>query len=556
MKKIIFKISSALLWAAFVPFAPGCVNDNGNYDYSTDGKAITISLRMCQNPVDPTKYAYVFTQDEEVVIKAEYTINDITLTKNELSFEWILGDEIVSREETLEAGFYPSARYSGLIIITDTRYNQKYASEFDFQVDPAYTDGWAILSEQNGMAQLGYLHIDTSSEDGSYEFIGDVYGKANNGAQLAEGSHDMSYHQYNMDGIAWGLSIVQPGSEGPIDLNPTDMSVWGKIKDNFIGGSAPEEDFKSVVYKEEHVCAITESGDVYVREEGTYNDKIVPHTGKFPSTPAYSPGGLKITKWLNNSRAASGIFSQTFVLGYNDATEGCVMIRKGKIVPFSDDFFTNDPEPHRNGPGWDGTNSYPDITFPNPADLSAYNVIAFEQAGPDYTNFASAPVSVAIFLQKKSDGKYYLLSFEFYAEEYLYPAVDIDLLLFYPLPDTFDPQHMLHCGTLGGTNANIFLTDKTNMNLYYIDINAGTTRKVYTSTSPITVIHPGEVGNGMFPGIYDQLFVVGTETGEISVLKIDAEALALGNAKTVYSENPGVGKITGVEFLSNNWISY
>lgn len=564
MKKLYF--ITRILFAAVVMFGTtNCHEDKGNYDYTTSSDALTIAQRMSRNPVDQTLCAYVFKQDEEIVIEAEYTINDPNLKESDLTFEWLLRDHAVSTEKTLELENYPSARYYGMILITDTRYNQQYSSEFSFQVDPTYTSGWAVLSEQDGFAQLGYLYKDANS--GEFNFIGDVYANANEGAKIETGVTEMRSHIYSNanSGYLFGLSIVQPGTEGPIDLNPQDMSVWGKIKDNFLNNAAASLNFKGVIYKDESVYAITESGDLYIRDEGIYANSVVPHTGKFPSEPVYSAEKLNITKWINNSPFSNMMVYMPHVPVYNEAGKKCLLIKKGTVTPFTSVFYTNgNDEPHMPGdPGWDGKTSYPDLQFPGPEDLSGYKVISMEGCGYDTAAwiFDEDPfMVVAMFLQRESDGKYFLFSFDLYEKSNNY---DVDLSLFYPLPADIDidPATMLTCGCAGSSSRpGFFFTTRGNTELHYTDASNGVHQKVYTATSPITAMHTGEVNNamGMYgePGIYYNMFVVGTQAGDVTILDMSDEALVLGNASVLHSVNPGVGKITCIEYLPNDAVSY
>lgn len=563
MKKLSI-ITRTFILSALMLGGASCHDDKGNYDYTAEMGALTISRNMYYHPTDPTLNAFVFKQNEDVVIEADYTINDKTLEESDLEFEWILGDKLVGTKKTLILRGYETARYWGVLLIKDTRYNLKYYAQFSFQIDPAYTSGWAILSEQGGFSQLGYLHKDDKS--GAFEFIGDVYGKANEGAKIEAGVVEMRSHSYNdvIKGTLFGLSIVQPGVEGPIDLNPKDMSPYGKIKGNFLDNAGASLNFKGVIYKNENVYAITDTGDIYIRDEGFYGGSAIPHSGKFPSEPVYSYPKMNITKWINNSPFSNSMVLMSHVPIYDDAGKKCRLIRGGSVIPFSAEFYTNAEEPVMPGdPGWDGTKAYPEIQFPGPENLSGYKVISMEGGGYDTAAWIFGEDSfmvIAMILQRESDGQYFFYSFDLHENKGNY---NVDLSLFYPLPADIDidPETMVTCSCLGSSSRPIFFfTTRGNTDLHYWNATTGIHRKVYTASSPITAIHTGEVNTALGvlgdPGIYNNMFVVGTESGDITVLNMSDQALALGNAPVIYTTNPGVGPITQIEYLPNDMMSY
>ncbi len=110
-----------------------------------------------------------------------------------------------------------------------------------------------------------------------------------------------------------------------------------------------------------------------------------------------------------------------------------------------------------------------------------------------------------------------------------------------------------------GADETFFFTDKDNRNIYHYNLNYGSVKKVYTSDETITAIRRGEIGNAMGfygdPGIYANVFVVGTESGKITVLNMDATAIATGSPEVLF-ETRAEGKITAMEYMSNDMVSY
>lgn len=98
------------------------------------------------------------------------------------------------------------------------------------------------------------------------------------------------------------------------------------------------------------------------------------------------------------------------------------------------------------------------------------------------------------------------------------------------------------------------------MDLYYYNTLTNTVRKVYTSESKITAYRSGTVGDMMAAfGMevkYLDVMVVGDENGGITVLNMDANAIATGDADVIKEIETSDGAITEIEFMPNNWTSY
>lgn len=555
------RLISNIILSGLVAFVlASCYKDNGNYDYTTEPEAITISKEMQYNSVNPSYSAFVFKLGEDIEIPAKYTINDPALTEAMIQFEWILGGEVLSTEPVLKLDSYPSNRYIGIIVMTDLRYSQKYMSEFSFQVDEAYTDGWALLSEKDGMSHLGYLNVDPNT--GEYVFQDDVYAKSNNGASFAAGVTELASHMYSTYPQKFGLSIVKQDEEGPFELDIHTMAPMGWLKKEFVSDVADLK-IKSAAYMAGYVAAITEDGRLYLRAESKYGfNDVVPHASLFPSLPVVIDGGLKIDRWINPSNISNDISSINTLIAYDSKNSRCVRISDSKVLPIDEDFYANFIEPHRNGPGWDGYNEYPDIVFPEPYDLSEYNVVAMNGGGWDTDFMADSPaLSVIMLLERKSDGKLFFYAFRYFE---VWGMVDIDLDLFFPVPDDIDidPATMIAQNNLGCGDNIFYFTGKGNKTVYYLNAIYGTLKPVYTSSSEITALGLGEVQNvyaafGMADYTpYYENFLVADADGNVTILKMDAVARATGHPEVLHSFRNPSGKVTHMAYLPNSSISY
>lgn len=568
------KYSKYILFAFLMTLLmQSCYVDKGNYDYTTsDLEAVTISTEMEYNSASSTKAPFVFKVGEEVIIPLKYTINDQMLTKEQLAVEWYFGDDLVSDGETLNLGYQPLGSYTGLVVITDLRYGTKYSSKYAFQVESTYTQGWAALSDINGATMLSYIEIDPKT--GDYVFMDDVYSKSNEGETLSADVSDMSYHMYGTSPYTYGLSIVQNGPVGPIELDPHSMNVMASVRDRFIS-SASDIEFKDVAYMSNAVYALSKDKKVYARKESVYSGAIVPHASYFPANPVVVDGGAEVSMWANMCRVSqSSLLAWRGIIAYDELNSRTLYINDMKVTPFSSLFYANNPEPNYGGPGTDGVNTYDDITFPCPEDLSGYNVLGMYAAGYDADIIAEIiygiipTASVIMLLESKADQKLYFFTYRF--TDY-YGMLDIDLDLFFPVPADIkiNKDNFKGLNHVGGPNHLFYFTANDNKDLYYLDAIYGTCKKVYTANAEITAIGLGEIQNSdaameeFFGGDpsgfytpYYQKFLVATKGGDITVLKMDDAARAYGNPSVLKTLSPGVGDFKAFTYMTDSSLSY
>ncbi len=540
-----------------VTMLQACFKDKGNYTYVAEPTALTISDEMRRSPENPNFPYFVFKVGTPIEIPAKYTINDASLTEDMLSFEWFLGDKVVSTDNVLRLEPQPASYYNGMLVIEDTRYGIKYESALSFQVQDTFAEGMAFLTEKDGRSHISYMEVPQGTSD--YVFMPDVYVDE---VELSAGVTGFSYHMYETYPQIFGLFVCQPGSEGPIELDAHNMGIVGKFYNGF-AGAVPDAAIEEVAYTSDgiynYLYLRTADGDLYARTDEKFNNYTVPFSGLFPAMPL---PGVKITNWTNVSKISSMASGWANMIGYDAQNESCVLIKGLKVTPLSDIFYSNATEPHRGGAGYDGTNTYDDITYPEPYALSAYNVIDVIGVGYDTDMLASPALSVVMLLERKSDSKLFFYTWRYWDS---WGSIDVDLDLFFPVPSelAIDKTDFVTCVTnLGGPTSILYFAANDNKDLYYLDAIYGTCKKVYSSGSAITGLGMGEVQNPMaalsmdvYGPLYETIFV-GTEDGKINILKIDAAARAAGNAPVLHTHDLGLGAVKHITYLSNFVLKY
>ncbi len=545
----------------FLSGAISCTKDKGSYTYTTEPDAITISSEMRQNPINPTLPPFSFEYGEPIEIPAKYTVNDAAMTDVDLTFEWSLGDEIVGTGPVLRLDPLPIAGYTGMLTITEHRYGMKYNDYFMFDVEPKYTSGWAVLTDDGMQSHLNYMTMDSNT--GEFVWEEDVYALENSGATLATGSGPLVYHPYQ-DAVSYALTVIQPGAEGPIDLNAHDMLVNGKIKENFVG-NVPSADFKDIVWKmnSQSVCALTDDGKLYLRDEAIYEGAggtaIVPFSGKFSAPLVMEGGEYSVSHIINTSLLSGTLNLADFAICYDEINNRCMFIIGTQVFPFTDAIYTNgSAERFMPGDaGWNGMESQDDILFPGPENLNDYNVVKMIGCGFDAYLWSGYMTVVMILEGKAQLGEYYLLAFDYYANG---TNPDVDLSFFCKWPDDapIDPDTMLINSFLGGPSR-FYFTTEGNRDLYYFDVDfngIGKYGPVYNSDVELCSFGKGAAQGAFMPGIYQDMLVLGDVNGGVKIIQINDTVLASGNAEVIASFSSNSGNVSCIEFMPNNWSDF
>lgn len=517
-------------------------------DVAPEANAITISTEMKRNPLGQSYNAFVFKLGEEVVIPAKYTINNPDLKETDLTIEWYLGAEVVGTGAEVNLGTFPAGRYSGIIVITDTTTGLKYMDEFNFQVDDAYAEGIAIITDDGSASHLGYMRVDPNTGEWTYEE--DIFAKANNGETFPSGVTSLTHHMYDTYPQTFALSIAAPGYTNEVNVH--NMASLGNFNKEFATDANVSFDAVLPMYGDKYfVAAKTAEGDFYIRTDKTSGGNVVPHASFFPSRPVSLDNGekLKITHWAPSTNVSSFIADIDYFVAYDEAGSRCVLISGPKVVPFEEYFFANSFEPNRG-------------VYPDPFDLSDYKVLSLNAGGLD-TNWMAFDKfsSIVMILEHKTSGKQYLYAFNFWNT---YGSIDVDLTMFEELPSgvKVDAAKVLTANTLGGPANVTYFTANGNKDLYYVNGNYGTYGKVYSSSAAITGIGMGEIQNTMAAlwiedyTPYFEKMVIGTEDGMINVVTMDEFVRMTGETSVVYSVKSTLGNATKVAYLPNVSTSY
>ena len=200
MKKI---YSISLLFS--VVFLTACYDDKGNYDYkdineikiSFDGEGFlsktfgevlelkpTFNIDLSQNP---DRYTYL------------WKLNDETREGwDQPTFKWKIDEVVQHGNISLE--------------VTDKQTGVVYMERVTLEVVGVYENrcSWMILSDVGGKSQLSYFNTLEYDENAdtiiASRLILDVYGIANNGAEL--GSGPIALQEHFREKIEWSENIV------------------------------------------------------------------------------------------------------------------------------------------------------------------------------------------------------------------------------------------------------------------------------------------------------------------------------------------------------------
>ena len=237
MKKI---YSIFLLFS--VVFLTACYDDKGNYDYkdineikiSFDGEGFlsktfgevlelkpTFNIDLSQNP---DRYTYL------------WKLNDETREGwDQPTFKWKIDEVVQHGNISLE--------------VTDKQTGVVYMERVTLEVVGVYENrcSWMILSDVGGKSQLSYFNTLEYDENAdtiiASLLILDVYGIANNGAEL--GSGPIALQEHFREKIEWSENIVGNicvfQESGAVDLSGVSFEKEIDMVEAFDGGVYPKE---------------------------------------------------------------------------------------------------------------------------------------------------------------------------------------------------------------------------------------------------------------------------------------------------------------------------
>lgn len=500
-----------------------------------------------------------FKSGEQIIIPSyvKMLTADSSEIRKSLKYEWILGNEVVSTQDTLKLSGYSPETYNGILKITDTRKNIIYSSVFQFSVEARYGEGFLIFAEKEGTSDIGMLSIHEKENKKGYDFSENIYSSSNKGAKFPSGILATNVHFYGIDNI--GFDVVDPAN-GPTDLKVSSMQIIGNARKDFMG--EPSFKIKDQIFvtvgEDNYVYALTDAGGVHVRKEKLIRDKngekIIPHASFFSSKPIVnSDGDLNITKWMNISDAAHSFAGIKHIMAYDEVSKGIVVINGMKISKIDNSFYADANEPHKNGKGWDGKREYPEITFPVPENLAGYKVLAINGSGFSMNQWGSGQLSVLLILERESDGKLFFFTYRY---KNAWGETDINLDLFFPVPDEIkmDKSNLKICNSIGGENNFVYFTANNSRDIYYLNLISGNITKIYSCPEAISCIDVGQVANltGEL-NIYGNKVIIGTEEGTIKVLEVTPDSWISGTVSEFCSFKTNMGKIKFVNYCNTQF---
>lgn len=185
------------------------------------------------------------------------------------------------------------------------------------------------------------------------------------------------------------------------------------------------------------------------------------------------------------------------------------------------------------------------------AALGDYTVEAMG-ARVTYATVGVATNSTNILLLKgKTDGKYYLLSFDYKMNSETSVAIALNWFRAMPEVEGFGAESLFEVCVAGIET--VFFTAGTNNNtLYAYDLVAGTATAVYTAPGQITALRPGVVDvpstfAAFAKTVYKDRMLLGTESGQLVLLDISEEAVTAGSTPAIATFS-GLGKVVDMDF--------
>lgn len=265
----------------------GCYKDKGNYDYKTM-YAIEID-GIDENKKYELWFGEPFTMPEPII-----RFTDSTQAHDDLSYQWKLDTFVVSTEKCLNVtfGIEPQGWNDifGAFIVKDERTGISYSQRFRVTLLSNFTNGWMWMTENQGKAELNMLAS-------SKKFFQNVYTAVNN-RELGPKAYGVVEH-FDAGLNANGVLVMAggPGSDGPVELDWSNLrkEVW--TGEEFVGGSLPEDlqEIKAACFIKNYSCLVSGSGKLYVR----YSPGGYLYQDRYPDFPFY--GDYKLSSVVGYS---------------------------------------------------------------------------------------------------------------------------------------------------------------------------------------------------------------------------------------------------------------
>ena len=281
------KIRHLLFLSVILFSVASCTDDKGNYDYKTM-YAIEID-GIDENKKYELWFGEPFTMPEPII-----RFTDSTQAHDDLSYQWKLDTFVVSTEKCLNVtfGIEPQGWNDifGAFIVKDERTGISYSQRFRVTLLSNFTNGWMWMTENQGKAELNMLAS-------SKKFFQNVYTAVNN-RELGPKAYGVVEH-FDAGLNANGVLVMAggPGSDGPVELDWSNLrkEVW--TGEEFVGGSLPEDlqEIKAACFIKNYSCLVSGSGKLYVR----YSPGGYLYQDRYPDFPFY--GDYKLSSVVGYS---------------------------------------------------------------------------------------------------------------------------------------------------------------------------------------------------------------------------------------------------------------
>ena len=299
------------LWSVLLVLACyACYEDKGNYDYE-EINSFEVE-RITTNQMSP----YTVGDTVFAVPTLKFAVDS---NENDLTYEWrLMGGRLIGTErelayvaDTVNDNYMP---VFASLTVTNGKNGLRANALCTFMVfKKNFQEGWMLLSERNGKAELNYLIWKTERQGDEEVHSFDEYPRVfqqENGVEL--GGKPLKLQEFWALGNTSHMLLLQDGGLGPICINSADYKKTISVNEEFVDGRFPDG-FRPVdaVYGITNDVLLNENGDLYLKKR---NNPAAYYTGRFPDYPIYFEKGLKISKLVS----MASLWNVEFKLMFDD----------------------------------------------------------------------------------------------------------------------------------------------------------------------------------------------------------------------------------------------
>lgn len=271
-------------------FLTACFSDEGNYSYNNT-EEILVNFKLG---------TYYVVASEDIVLEPVLKYSGSgTRPIPEVTYEWILNNEVVSTDETFK---YRSGtkleRIFGYLKVRNVATGEQYAGKFIIEVESAYKAGYTILHEnESGNGEISFIRTVKNTKKIDYvtydtliyiKEYANIYELAN-GHPMLKNPISITEHAPFDEYVAYlptALTLVSDDGNFIEDLNGETFARETKLQDEFVDEILPD-DFspKQVVDTPWDSYLIAKNGLMYTKRGSTL--KIL-YTGRYNAKFTYN----------------------------------------------------------------------------------------------------------------------------------------------------------------------------------------------------------------------------------------------------------------------------